>query len=88
VVAGNVRVNDPTTSLIAGLGATQVDANTVDVPLASITGTGISITTQDGADVVTLDATLSAYTRALSIDGGLGVDDVILMRRSRWAPMR
>jgi hypothetical protein len=51
----NVRVNDPSHTLTAGAGASQVDANTVDVPLASISS--IQVNTLAGNDVLTLDFT-------------------------------
>ena len=53
LVGANVRVNDPNNTVGAGAGATQVDANTVDVPLASITS--IQVNTLGGNDTLTLD---------------------------------
>ncbi|MEQ1920898.1 MAG: LamG-like jellyroll fold domain-containing protein [Pyrinomonadaceae bacterium] len=49
----NLRINDPGRSLSAGAGTTQVDANTVDVPIASLTS--ILINTLAGNDTVNLD---------------------------------
>ena len=49
----NVRINDPNHTVGAGPGTTQVDANTVDVPLASITG-NIQVNTLGGNDTLTL----------------------------------
>ena len=55
----NLRVSDPGNTLIgSGAGVVQVNANTVDVPLASITD-GIVIDTADGVDTVNLNATLA-----------------------------
>lgn len=49
----NVRVNDPNHPLSCSAG-TPVDANTCDVPLASITG-NIQVNTLDGNDTLTLN---------------------------------
>ena len=49
----NVRINDPNNTLIAGAGVTQIDANTVEVPFANITG-NILFDTQGGNDTVTI----------------------------------
>jgi hypothetical protein len=48
----NVRINDPGNTISAGTGATQVDANTVDVPFASLTS--IQVNTLGGNDALTL----------------------------------
>jgi hypothetical protein len=64
--AGSVRVNDPSHTLAAGAGAVQIDANTVDVPLASITG-NIQLNTLGGDDDVTLSFTSGNFLPA----GGL-----------------
>lgn len=53
LVGVNIRINDPNNTLTAGVGATQIDANTVEVPLASISGT-IQVNTLGGDDVLTL----------------------------------
>ncbi|MFM9960443.1 MAG: beta-propeller fold lactonase family protein, partial [Planctomycetaceae bacterium] len=50
----NVRINDPNNTLSAGAGTTQVNANTVDVPLASITG-NIQFAALGGNDTLTID---------------------------------
>ena len=53
---GNIRVHDPNNALGAGTGATQVDNNTVDVPIASITGPlGILVDALGGDDLLTID---------------------------------
>jgi autotransporter-associated beta strand protein len=49
----NVRIQDPINGVIAGSGATQIDANTAEVPLASITG-NIQVSTLGGNDTLTL----------------------------------
>ncbi len=50
----NIRVRDPNHTLTAGAFATQVDANTVDVPLGAING-AIQVSTLDGSDTLTVD---------------------------------
>ncbi|HRI05229.1 MAG TPA: right-handed parallel beta-helix repeat-containing protein, partial [Pyrinomonadaceae bacterium] len=51
--ATNLRINDPGRTIGAGAGTTQVDANTVDVPIASLTS--ILINTLAGNDTVNLN---------------------------------
>lgn len=55
LVAGpNIRIHDPSHTLSAGAGASQVDPNTVDVLLGSVTG-NIQVNTLAGNDILTLD---------------------------------
>jgi hypothetical protein len=55
----NLRINDPANTVGgSGTGVVQVDANTVDVPLANITD-GLTIDTLAGTDTVNLNATLA-----------------------------
>ena len=49
----SVIISDPNNKLLAGAGATQIDAFTVSVPFASITG-NILFDTQGGNDTVTI----------------------------------
>ena len=49
----NVLITDPSQTVGAGAGTTQVDANTVSVPFANITG-NITVNTLDGNDTLTL----------------------------------
>ncbi len=67
----NVRINDPSHTLTCGAGATQVNANTCDVPLSSITG-NIQVDTQGGNDQLTLDLGSGDFipTGGLSYAGG------------------
>lgn len=51
----NVRINDPNNTLTAGVGATQIDPNTVEVPFASISGGNIQVNTLGGNDLLTLN---------------------------------
>ena len=50
----NVRIHDPGNPLTAGAGTTQVNGNTVEVPLAAVTG-AVLMSTGNGADTVTID---------------------------------
>ncbi|HEX8076366.1 MAG TPA: hypothetical protein VF511_01015, partial [Chthoniobacterales bacterium] len=67
----NVRITDPNNTLAAGPGATQTDANTVEVPLSSIGG-NITVNTLGGNDVLTLDLTGGDFIPAsgLFFNGG------------------
>jgi hypothetical protein len=56
VNGSNLRIHDPNNTLAAGPGATQVDPNTVDIPLSSVTGQ-IQVNTGGGNDTLTLDFT-------------------------------
>ena len=55
-VGGNIRINDPGHTLTAGFGATQVNANTVDVLFETITA-GLTFNGLGGNDVLTVDFT-------------------------------
>jgi autotransporter-associated beta strand protein len=65
----NLRVSDPGNQLVAGLGATQVNANTVDVPLASITG-NIQFNTLAGDDTLTVDFSGGNFSNQIEFIGG------------------
>ncbi|MBT3374776.1 MAG: hypothetical protein HN406_04215, partial [Lentisphaerae bacterium] len=77
ISGSNVRVYDPNNILGAGTGATQVDANTVDVPIANITG-GITVNTLAGGDTINVQGLDggAGNTLALTINGGEGADIV------------
>lgn len=80
ISGANVRVLDPNQSLLAQGGAIQVNATTVDVPQASITGTqGIVVNTLDGNDRLVLDyAHLNPVPgNRLTYNGGAGVDTLV-----------
>jgi autotransporter-associated beta strand protein len=68
---GNVSIHDPNNTLGAGNGATLVDANTVEVSLASITG-NIQVNTLAGTDTLTLSLAGGDFIPAggLSFAGG------------------
>ena len=65
----NVRVNDPSNTLQAGAGTTQVDLNTVDVPLASILG-NIQVNTLAGNDSLTINYSAGNFPNAIVYNGG------------------
>ncbi|MSQ97043.1 MAG: hypothetical protein EXR98_21155 [Gemmataceae bacterium] len=76
----NVRFYDPNNVLAAEVGATQVDDNTVDVPLAAITGPkGIVVNTLGGNDSLTLDDAAGNPIPAagLIFNGGAGADSLV-----------
>ena len=52
----NIRLHDPANPLTAGAGTTQVNANTVEIAFATVTG-NLALNTGAGADTVTLDFT-------------------------------
>src|SRR5262249_26835704 len=64
----------------AGAGATQIDANTVEVPLSSVKGK-LVLDLLDGDDTVTLDYTGGDPLPAAGIDyrGGAGFDSLSLL---------
>ena len=65
----NVRVSDPGNLLVAGAGATQIDPNTVEVPLASITG-NIQFNTLAGDDTLTVNFSGGNFSNAIVFTGG------------------
>jgi CSLREA domain-containing protein len=72
LVAGpNIRIHDPSHTLSAGAGAGQVDPNTVDVPLGSVTG-NIQVNTLAGNDILTLDLSGGDFipNAGLTFNGG------------------
>ena len=66
-----VTIVDPTNTMTAGSGATQVDTHTVTVPRGSITG-GVVINANGGNDRVTLGGQSSGL--GVSVNGGGGLD--------------
>ncbi len=79
----NVRVHDPAQVLEAGLGASLVDSHTVEVPLASITGTtGIVFTTLGGNDSLTIDFSGGSFAKSVRFSAGANVgtlDELVLV---------
>jgi fibronectin-binding autotransporter adhesin len=71
LAGSNVRLSDANNALSAGSGAFQLDANTVEVPLASIIG-NIQINALAGDDLFTLDLSGGDFIPAggLSYAGG------------------
>lgn len=54
VVGGNLRLTDPNNPIYAGPGATQIDANTIEIPISTVTGT-LTFNGSGTDDVFTLD---------------------------------
>lgn len=71
--ASLITIVDASNSMTGGAGITSVNANTLTVPKASVTG-GISITTNNGDDRVTLGTTGINVT----LNGGAGSDEFIV----------
>ncbi len=65
----NYRLTDPINPLTAGAGAVQIDANTIDIPIASVTG-DITINTNGGDDSFTTDFSGGNITDNIYYDGG------------------
>lgn len=63
------RLTDPVNALIAGPGAIQIDPNTVDILIASVTGT-INIETLGGDDTFTTDFSFGNMTDIINYNGG------------------
>ena len=70
-----VTIVDPTNTMTAGSGATQVDTHTVTVPRGSITG-GVVINANGGNDRVTLGGQSSGL--GVSVNGGGGLDEFVI----------
>jgi len=67
----NIRINDPSNVLVAETGASQIDDNTVDVPISSITGPdGIVVDTLGGDDTLTIDFSGGNFPIAIDYYGG------------------
>ncbi|MCY2964401.1 MAG: YDG domain-containing protein, partial [Planctomycetota bacterium] len=71
----SIRVSDPSHTISAGAGATQVDLHTVDVPLAAFTGQVI-VNALGGDDTINLEGLSLASGQGLIVDGGAGSDTV------------
>ncbi len=65
----NILISDPNRVLQAGTGATQVDPNTVTVPIASITNS-IIVNTQGGDDTLTVDFNGGDFGLPITYNGG------------------
>jgi len=77
VVGDNLRIHDPHLTLGGNTGTIQVDRHTVDVPLASITGS-VTILTLAGDDTVTVTGPALGLPADLTIDCGDGSDAIQL----------
>jgi hypothetical protein len=76
VNGSNYRSSDPY-GLTAGAGATQVDANTVDVPIASVTG-NVPVNTGAGNDTFTVDSSGGNIPSPIAYDGGSGTNPLVV----------
>jgi len=76
----NLRITDLSNAIGAGLGASQVNANTVEIPLASFTG-ALHIATDGGNDTLTLNLANGDFINAagISYDGGAGGNDELVI---------
>ncbi|MFO0902616.1 MAG: calcium-binding protein [Pirellulales bacterium] len=72
----NVEISDPAGVMLSGIGGTQVNANTVSVPFAGITGK-VLVNTYGGNDDLTVDFSNGVpFTgTGLWYDGGVGTTD-------------
>jgi hypothetical protein len=77
----NVRISDSTKILSAGAGVTQIDPNTIEVPVASITGS-IDVNGNDGADTLTRNFAGGNILRPINFSGGnpvVAVGDLLVV---------
>ncbi|MAM28582.1 MAG: hypothetical protein CMC13_06110 [Flavobacteriaceae bacterium] len=65
----NYRFTDPDNTLTTGLGAIQIDPNTVDVPIASVTGI-IAINSLGGDDTFTTNFSGGNFLDLINYNGG------------------
>ncbi|MEZ6091000.1 MAG: DUF11 domain-containing protein [Pirellulaceae bacterium] len=72
----NYVVTDSVNGITAGPGAVQVDANTITIPLASVTG-AILVTTRGGNDQLSIDRTGGDLPNQVDYDGGVGGTDTL-----------
>ncbi len=74
VSGGDLIVNDSANALTAGAGTTQVDANTISVPLASVDTAAFSLGANDDSLTVDFQNTSPLLTGGIIYDGGAGRD--------------
>ena len=74
-----LRVTDPGNTLVAGAGTVPVNANTVDVPLANITG-NVQVDTLTGTDRLIIDFSQGTFGVDVDFDGGAaGADSIRIL---------
>jgi hypothetical protein len=89
VNGSNIRVNDPSQTLIAGTGASQVDVYTIDVAIAGITGpAGIIVDVLGGDDVVNINGLPIGFDGNITINGQNGTDTVNFNGNANFASGR
>ena len=74
VSGGDLIVNDSANALMAGAGTTQVDANTISVPLASVDTAAFSLGGNDDSLTVDFQNGSPTLTGGITYDGGDGRD--------------
>ena len=74
VSGGDLIVNDSANALTAGAGTTQVDANTISVPLASVDTAAFSLGANDDSLTVDFQTGSPTLTGGIIYDGGDGRD--------------
>lgn len=76
LINNTYRVHDPNNAIAAGAGVTQVDANTVEVPVG-----GIVFNTNGASDTITLDTSAGLFipSGGIAVNGGAGSDTLVVM---------
>ena len=74
VSGADLIVNDSANALTAGAGTTQVDANTISVPLASVDTAAFSLGANDDSLTVDFQTGSPTLTGGIIYDGGTGRD--------------
>ena len=75
IVGGNLRIIDPNNVLAAGMGTTQVDLHTVDVPLAGLIQIIVNGDAGDDSLNVDFGGGNPIPSGGISFDGGAGLHD-------------
>ncbi len=76
VDGANYRITDPNNILVGGPGSTADGANSVLVPIASVTGS-IMVTTRGGDDRLNIDRTGGDLSHPVVYDGGAAGNDTL-----------
>ncbi|MDA0807051.1 MAG: peptidylprolyl isomerase [Planctomycetota bacterium] len=77
VSGANLVVSDSANALTAGAGATQVDANTISVPLASVNTAAFSLGANDDSLTVDFQTGSPTLTGGIIYDGGADNDALV-----------
>lgn len=65
-----LRITNTNAGLQAGIGFTQINANTVDIKLSDIVGSQLTFNTGDGTDTLVIDYTAGYFTNNIVFNGG------------------